>query len=393
MTFDKLATRLTPHYSHFRVGERLLFTGHSHQAWPDVAREGMVECYDMAAKHVDEKWGLAFDKAEILRGYLRDWYQDPDGLYCLAGNTHMLLVSWLSSLGLTANSRIITTSSEFHSMYRQLHRLAEEGIEVVMVDPQPAETFVDRIAEAINDSTAAIMMSRVFFETGLICQSLADIAKLAREKEIPFLIDDYHGTNVAPLSITTEELADCYLVTGGYKYLQWGEGNCFLRYPKDCKLRPVVTGWYASFTSLEQARSDKPTHYDDGNQRFATATYDPTSQFRAAKVVEFFKEQELTQEVLRNQYVAQLTYFRDSFKNADLNPDIIQPVHEQSLDHNGGFLSFKTSYAGILQSALNDTGVLTDNRGDILRFGVAPYIRKQQIDDAVAILSRWVNQL
>ena len=31
---------LAPHYSRFRVGERLLLTGHSHQAWPDVALEG-----------------------------------------------------------------------------------------------------------------------------------------------------------------------------------------------------------------------------------------------------------------------------------------------------------------------------------------------------------------
>jgi len=27
---------LSPHYSRFRVAERLLLTGHSHQAWPDV---------------------------------------------------------------------------------------------------------------------------------------------------------------------------------------------------------------------------------------------------------------------------------------------------------------------------------------------------------------------
>src|SRR3954470_18471271 len=28
---------LARHYSRFRVGERLLLTGHSHQAWPDIA--------------------------------------------------------------------------------------------------------------------------------------------------------------------------------------------------------------------------------------------------------------------------------------------------------------------------------------------------------------------
>ena len=36
---------LAPHYSRFRVAERLLFTGHSHQAWPDVAFDGQVEAW------------------------------------------------------------------------------------------------------------------------------------------------------------------------------------------------------------------------------------------------------------------------------------------------------------------------------------------------------------
>ena len=39
-----------PHYSRFRVAERLLLTGHSHQAWPDVALEGQVEAFDDAAR-------------------------------------------------------------------------------------------------------------------------------------------------------------------------------------------------------------------------------------------------------------------------------------------------------------------------------------------------------
>jgi len=39
---------LARHYARFRVAERLLLTGHSHQAWPDVARDGLVESFDDA---------------------------------------------------------------------------------------------------------------------------------------------------------------------------------------------------------------------------------------------------------------------------------------------------------------------------------------------------------
>ena len=49
---DRRARALHPHYSRFRVADRLLMTGHSHQAWPDVAREGLLEAFDVAAERV-----------------------------------------------------------------------------------------------------------------------------------------------------------------------------------------------------------------------------------------------------------------------------------------------------------------------------------------------------
>jgi len=230
------------------------------------------------------------------------------------------------------------------------------------------------------------MLSRVFFETALLNPHLSEIAKLTRERGIPLLIDDYHGTNVVPLSLPDEDLADCFLVTGGYKYLQWGEGNCFLRFPRDCSLRPAVTGWYASFDTLSEPRGEQLTQYDQGDQRFATATYDPASQFRAARVVDFFHEQGLSAEVLRSQYLAQLEYFREQFLAADLDPSSIAPVHTQPLVSNGGFLSFKTAHTDRVHHNLKTQGVLTDFRGDILRFGMAPYLTSAHIDAAITAL-------
>ena len=385
-SFDKLANQLTPHYSRFNVSERLLFTGHSHQAWPDVAEQGMQQSFATAARDVDEKWAVAFQKAEVLRTYLRQWYSDPDGYYCLAENTHILLVSWLSSLDLTHKPKIITTTGEFHSMYRQLRRLEEEGLELVMLEPEPNDTFMSRLQCEIDERTSAIMLSRIYFETALVNPHLSEVANLARQHNIPFLIDDYHGTNVVPLSLAEQDLSDCFMVTGGYKYLQWGEGNCFLRFPKHCELRPAVTGWYASFDTLSEPRGRQLTQYDQGDQRFATATYDPTSQFRAASVVDFFREQNLTSKVLRSHYVAQLAYFRAQFTNLDLDPELIQLVHERPLTDNGGFLSFRTKNTASVHENLRLSGVLTDFRGDILRFGMAPYITSGHINEALQIL-------
>ncbi|MGM0545907.1 MAG: aminotransferase class V-fold PLP-dependent enzyme [Bacteroidota bacterium] len=378
---DKLAQKLGPHYSHFDVTNRLLFTGHSHQAWPDVAREGLQEAFDVTATNVDNKWDTAFEKVGKLRNYLRTFYEDPEGLYCLGQNTHQLLVSWLSSFDLQQKSKIITTDSEFHSMARQLKRLKEEGLEIVTVEGH-ADDITEQIKRELDEQVSAVMLSRVYFNSGIINQQISEIAKATRAHNVPFLIDDYHGTNVVPLSISEENLEDCYVLIGGYKYLQWGEGNCFLRYPKDCKLRPAITGWFASFSQLDKAKDEKVSYTDD-HQRFASGTFDSTSQFRAAKVVEFFERMDLTPQVLHKQYQSQVRLLRNEFLAPNFDPEVISLAHQEPIENIGGFLALRSPFARTLRAKLMEDGVFTDARGDILRFGVAPYITSKQIHQAM----------
>ncbi|MEQ9263820.1 MAG: hypothetical protein RLN81_01265 [Balneolaceae bacterium] len=390
---DQLANKLIPHYSHFRVSERLLFTGHSHQAWPDVALEGQSEYFHVCAEMVDNKWEAAFEKTEILRGYLRNYYDDPDGFYCREESTHFLMVSLLSSFDLKNKPKIITTDGEFHSLFRQLTRLEEEGLEIVRVPVNPDPAFGERIIEEIDVNTSAIMLSRVYFETSLVNAHLSEIAAAARVHGIPVIIDDYHGTNTVPLSIREEGLEDCFILIGGYKYLQWGEANCFLRFPKDCELRPVITGWFASFSTLEKPRNNDPIQYDHSDQRFASATYDPSSQFRAAKVVEFFNEQGLTPEVLRSQYQDQVGLLRSLFLQKDFDPSVIKLTHTESLSRNGGFLSLTSPKARELRADLLNRGIFTDARDQILRFGPAPYTTEAQIEEVMGELKLSINAL
>ncbi len=387
---DALAGRLAPHYSRFNVSERLLFTGHSHQAWPDVAFEGLKEAWQTAAGEVDTKWETAFEKTEVLRGYLRDFYDDPDGRYCLGMNTHMLLVSWLSSFDLADKPRVITTDGEFHSMRRQLKRLEEEGLEIQKVDAY-SDTIAEDIDALLEEPAAAVMLSRVYYRSGIVNRRLPEIAEAARSRGVPLLIDDYHGTNVVPLSLHEAGLEDCYLLIGGYKYLQWGEGNCFLRYPAGCGLRPAITGWFASFDSLDRPREEAVT-FDPGERRFASGTYDPSSQFRAAKVVEFFRRHRLTPERLRRQYRAQVSLLRETFLSADLPPERIRLRHELPPDRTGGFLALQSPHARTIREKLLERGVYTDARGEILRMGPAPYTGSGQIREAVDRLAEVVRE-
>lgn len=391
--FDHLAKSLQPHYSHFNVANRLLFTGHSHQAWPDVAFEGVQEYMRMVADQVDKKWGFGFEKTEIMRNYLRDWYDDPQGRYCREQNTHVLMVSWLSALDLRNKPKIITTTGEFHSMYRQLRRLEEEGLEIVYLPHADDEALLNSIRKELDGRTAAVMLSHIYFETSEVNTRIAEIAQAARESGVPLLIDDYHGTNVVPLSIEQGHLDDCYILIGGYKYMQWGESNCFLRFPSHCKLRPVITGWFSAFKQLDHPRTDDPVDFDDGDQKFATATYDPISQYRAAAVTEFFIRQGLTKEVLQKNYRSQVRYLRSLFDAKGLDPEMIRHANTRPVEQTGGFMALRSPQAREIRAKLLEKDIFTDARDEIIRFGPSPYTTSGQCEQVMDALEKVVHEL
>jgi kynureninase len=233
---------LADHYTRFRVAERLLLTGHSHQAWPDVALEGHLEAFEDAARHVDEKWGRAFAKAEEVRAGFRALLGDPDGEIALGVNTHELVIRLLSALDMERRPRLVSTDGEFHTLRRQLARFAEAGLEVVRLPAQPADTLAARLAEAADERTSAVLVSAVLFETGHIVGGLEALARACVHAGAEIVVDAYHALGAVPFALHELGLGSAWVVGGGYKYLQLGEGNCFLRLPPHAeKLRPAGT--------------------------------------------------------------------------------------------------------------------------------------------------------
>lgn len=383
---------LAPHYTRFRVAERLLLTGHSHQAWPDAGFEGQQQAWLDAADLVDGKWDRAFEKAErIRRGYAR-LLDDADGHIALGQNTHELVVRWLSALPLRERPRLVTTDGEFHSIRRQLDRLAEEPLEIVKVPALPADGLAERLIAAVDDRTAAVMVSCVLFQTAIIVPNLGDVLAACKRVGAELLVDAYHALNAVPYSIQREGLEDAFFVGGGYKYMQLGEGNCFLRFPKDCAMRPVITGWYAEFDALAD-RKGRDVLYGRGAGRFAGSTYDPTSHYRAAAVMDFFDGQGLTPEFLREVSQHQVGLLRALFDDLDLDPSALTRDHDLPLEHVGGFLTLESARAGEISAALDDADVRTDFRGSLLRLGPAPYLSDDQLHEAMSRLGEVARRL
>ena len=230
--------KLAAYYSKFKVEERLLFTGHSHQAWPDCCFEAQQEAWNDAANLVDDKWDRAFEKAEEVKQGFSKLLGDESGYITLGSNTHELLIRLFSALPIKEKPRLISTDGEFHSIRRQLDRLAEEGIEIVKVPSQPVTEVVGKLISAITEKTSAVLVSSVFFNSGIILPGLSELAEYCEKKGVTLLIDAYHHLNVVPFSVEKNKLQNAFIVGGGYKYCQLGEGNTFLRFPKNCEMRP-----------------------------------------------------------------------------------------------------------------------------------------------------------
>ncbi|MGQ0735980.1 MAG: kynureninase/PvdN C-terminal domain-containing protein [Acidobacteriota bacterium] len=395
---------LARHYSRFRVAERLLLTGHSHQAWPDVAFEAQQQAWLDAAAMVDDKWVRAAEIADEVRTGWRRLLNDFKGEIALGQNTHELVTRLLSAVlptfstarapaeGVRRRTRLVTTSGEFHTVRRQLDRLSEEGIDVVKVAASPVETLAERLSSAIDDHTACVIVSSVLFETAEIVPGLDLLAARSARHGAALLIDTYHHLNVVPFDLAAMGLEAAFIVGGGYKYCQLGEGNCFLRLPAGCTLRPVLTGWFSEFAELADGREPGAVRYGQGPARFAGATYDVTPHYRAAAVFRFHQEMALIPETLRAISQRQVSTLEAGVRRLAVDPALLAPM-EVPPDRRGGFLALRSPHAATLVARLRARGVWTDARGDVLRLGPAPYVSDEQLASSLERIEEALRSL
>lgn len=382
---------LSPYYASFRVAERLLLTGHSHQAWPDAGFAAQQEAWLDAARLVDDKWPAAFARVDRVAQGFAALLEDETGDATLAANTHELVVRFLSALPLRERPRLLTTDGEFHTIRRQLDRLSEERVvEVVKVPACPVDGIADRLVAQVDDRTAAVLVSAVLFERGLVVPGLDRVAAACARHGAELLVDAYHALGAIPFPLRASGLDGAFVVGGGYKYLQLGEGNCFLRTPPGCELRPVLTGWFAEFGELAAATSPGAVRYATGAARFAGATFDPTSSYRGAAVMDFFAAQGLTPAFLREVSRHQVGLLAETFRELDLDPAAVRLLDDVPPRERGGFLALAAPAAGRLCAALKERGVMTDSRGTTLRFGPAPYLCDAQLTAAMRMLAEVV---
>ncbi|APV51084.1 hypothetical protein BWI17_16170 [Betaproteobacteria bacterium GR16-43] len=352
----------------------LHFGAHSHHPWPDATRSAHERYWVDAATLVDRKWErilgevLPAAQAHVARLLnLSDAKQ-----VAFAPNTHEFVGRLFSCLDFSRPVRVLASAHEFHSFRRQARRLAETGrLELVEVAAEPYETFTDRFAAlAGSGSWDMVWLSHVFFDSGFVVRELDRIVSAIPESAIA-VIDGYHAFCALPVDVASIHKRAFY-IAGGYKYAMSGEGACFLAVPPGNALRPVDTGWYASFDSLS-APPDGPVPYSDGAFRFWGATFDASGLYRFGAAMDWLNSVNTRPKEIHEHAVALQGQFLEGLERLGIRRLASRHLVPPRVVERGNFLTFEVEDAEGVHKRIAESGIYIDRRGSRLRFGFGVY--------------------
>ena len=167
----------------------------------------------------------------------------------LAPSVSVALSSVASSLDYAARPQVVFSDLDFPTVAYQwavkpgVQRVIVPSADGISVPPEAYETAVD-------DRTAAVATSHVFFTSGAI-QDLARIARAAHAHGALALIDAYQATGQLPTDVHASGVD--VLISGGLKWLLGGTGIAlmYVRKERQPELRPSVTGWFGNRFQFE----------------------------------------------------------------------------------------------------------------------------------------------
>ena len=161
------------------------------------------------------------------------------------------LTAVAESIDYRSRPRVVTTALDFPTVAYQWLAKARDRIEVrVVPSPDGTTVPVELLAREIDDRTALVATSHVFFTTGAI-QDLARLSAACRHAGTLLFVDGYQGAGQVPVDVAATGV-DFY-ASGGLKWLLGGSGIAFL-YSNQATtghLSPRTAGWFGHAAPFE----------------------------------------------------------------------------------------------------------------------------------------------
>jgi len=219
-----------------------------------------------ASAWYDVWWGGLED---LRRRYGRIVGAAP-GEIALAPSISVAVTAVAESLDYSRRPKVVVTALDFPTVVYQWLAKAGRGVEVVVVEsPDQVSVPVEAIARAVDDRTALVATSHVYFTSGAI-QDIRAVAEIAHAKGAFCLIDAYQSVGQVPVDVKAAGVD--FLTAGGLKWLLGGTGIVFL-YIRDelsRRLTPTVAGWFGHRDQF--AFDPESLEFHDDARRFELGT-------------------------------------------------------------------------------------------------------------------------
>ena len=181
--------------------------------------------------------------AELRRRYGRLVGAAPEEI-ALAPSISVALSSVAEALDYERRPKVVVTSLDFPTVAYQWLAKRPRGVEVVVVEsPDQISVPVEAIARAVDERTALVATSHVYFTSGAI-QDIRAVTDAARRCGALTLIDAYQSVGQVPVDVKATGVD--LLTAGGLKWLLGGPGIVFLYVREELarRLAPGIAGWF-----------------------------------------------------------------------------------------------------------------------------------------------------
>ena len=270
------------------------------------------------------------------------------------------LSSVASAVDYRKRNRVVIAELDFPTLAYQW--LAKPDVEVVRV---PSDDGVgippERWAEYVDERTAIVATSHVFYGTGYI-QDLEPIAKAAKDAGALFLVDGYQAVGQIPVDPRASG-ADIY-VGGPLKWLLGGPGLAFLWVREELisSLQPTVVSWFGAEDQFSFRVDEFEPRADAG--RFSLGTPAVPTVYTALGGMEIVLE--VGMDRIRERIDALTEDLVRRLREAGF------PLHvSDDRDRRSGIVMVRVDDSAATVAALAERGIIVDKRGEYVR--VSPH--------------------
>jgi cysteine desulfurase family protein len=310
----------------------------------------------------------------------------------------------LAIKGLLTGNWQLTTGNSFHvicsaidhnSILRPLRALEDAGhctVTRVPIDPKTTLIDPDEIRRAITPNTKLIALTHASNVTGAI-QPIRAIGQLARDHNIPFLVDAAQSAGHIPINLSTDPID--LLAAPGHKSLlgPTGTGLLYIRPGLEHSLKPLREGGTGSLSEDDRQPQTLPDKYEPGTHNIiGLAGLSAALEWLLKETIEKIAAHDL--DLVRTfiegaSDVPNLTYFGPQGVKHRLG---VFSVQIQNLDPQE-LAAILESHYGILTrpglhcAPLAHTALNTTQCGGTVRLSFSPFLTKQDVKYATDALA------